>query len=130
MNIVGSIIPGANIIKLSSDALSRNQEAITEYKRDPLILGAHKPQLIKEMFNSIDYCYQRFSEIKSPILIIHSESDEICKIRGSLDLMEGISSTDKELMILSDHRHEFYEDNADDIFQYMTEWILTRTPTS
>ncbi len=64
-----------------------------------------------ELLELSDEVQMDFSEIVSPILIIHSKDDDLTSVKSANEVFENVSSEDKELIILEDSYHMVLYDN-------------------
>ena len=58
---------------------------------------------------------EQLKKVKTPILFIHSEEDDLTSPRSSRVVYEGISSEDKDLIILYDSYHMVLYDNEKEL---------------
>lgn len=114
---------------LSYDTLSRDPDVLKAYRDDPLVHSRVTARWGTEALAAVDRVRARASEIRMPILILHGEADRINSVEGSRELLEKVSSTDKQLEVYSGGYHEPHNDlDQERVASDVIEWILERLP--
>ena len=73
---------------------------------------------------------KNLSKIVSPILLIHSEEDDLTSVKSAKIVYNKISSSDKEMVILKDSYHMVLYDNEKDfVFNKALEFLQVHTPS-
>jgi alpha-beta hydrolase superfamily lysophospholipase len=116
--------------KLEAEELTHYELAMTQYREDPLVVPSVTIRLLTEMACVSRTIIHRANEVRLPCLILHGGEDKIAPPRGSQLLYERLGSSDKQLMIYSDLRHELHNEvpeAAAAFHRLCSEWILERT---
>lgn len=125
---VAAIAPKAGMLVLDASGISRDQSVVETYMNDPLVnKGKLSARFLVEMFNTMDECRTRASEITLPIRIMHGSEDVMTAPEGSQLLFDSIASSDKEIKIYQGLYHEiFNEPEAADIYAEVIAWLDQR----
>jgi len=65
-------------------------------------------------------------EMRTPFIILHGESDMICALRGSHRLYKNANVRDKTLKVLPGWYHGVLQENGEEHFEYIFQWINER----
>lgn len=104
--------------------LSRDKEIVREYDEDPLVHHVGTVRWGAETLGAIDTVRARASTIRVPVLMLHGGEDRINSVEGSKELLEKITSADKELIVYPGGAHEPHNDiNRDEVVKDVEEWI-------
>jgi len=109
--VVGTLFPRLKVIDIDADAVSRDPKEVEKYIDDPLnytekMYAASGYHLLKQM----KYVQSKMSTLEHPFLVMHGTNDKLSDISGSQMLYKSASSTDKELVVLQDFKHEITKD--------------------
>lgn len=108
--------------------ISRNEEVISDYTKDPLVHNRITARLSSELFRNVNIVFERASNFTTPVLMLAGSQDKIVPYDGTKKLFSAIASKDKEIKIFDGAYHEIFCDP-----QYSTEfrktiidWIVKR----
>jgi len=126
--MISLLAPKMGLIKLAFSGISRDENEIQKYERDPLVnKGKLSARLLVEMFNTMRICKRRAYEITLPIKIMHGSADTMTAPAGSQYLYDQITSSDKTLNIYKGLYHEiFNEPEANKIYAEIIDWLNKR----
>jgi len=65
-------------------------------------------------------------EMTTPFIILHGDSDRICSLNGSKRLYKNAKVRDKTLQVLPGWYHGVLEENVEEHFKYIFDWINER----
>jgi len=121
-------LPGF-VYRLETDALSRNQQVVDEYRRDPFVY--HGPMLNRtgwELYCAVARMPKLRERIRIPFLALHGEADRLTNPEGTTLLLEQAGSTDKTLKRYPEAYHELFNDLCGDaVWRDLRDWLCERT---
>jgi alpha-beta hydrolase superfamily lysophospholipase len=122
---VSVLAPNLGLYRLNSDTLSRDQEVVRAYNRDPLVFrGKLTARLTIEFIRTLHRLETQISRIKIPTLIVHGSADRLCAPEGAQIAYERIGSSDKTLKYYRCSYHEvFNEPERRQILSDIESWI-------
>lgn len=115
--------PDLNIITRDKDM----HEFLT--KDDLRWTGGCKVRLLLAFVDCLDENINQLSDVRTPFLIIHGSDDSLCNPKGSDLLYRRSRSTDKELKVFPDSRHQLFLElpaARQEAFQDVANWIRRR----
>jgi alpha-beta hydrolase superfamily lysophospholipase len=105
--------------------MSRDQDAVSKYKNDPLNHGKISISLIHEAFSAAANALKNADRLKTPLLLMHGSDDQICSPEGSREFASKTKLA--ELKIWDGGFHELHNDfYRDEMFNYIISWINSR----
>jgi alpha-beta hydrolase superfamily lysophospholipase len=108
-------------------ALSRDKAVAKAYEEDPLVHHRASMRWGAETLDAIDRVRAHASDIRLPLLILHGEADQVNAVGGSRELLEKVSSSDKELRVYPGGAHEPHNDlDRDKVLRDVVEWLTER----
>jgi lysophospholipase len=128
--IAGLLTPFIPAVTMESgldlNFLSHDQDVINQYRADPLVHGKISIQLGMSLFTVPEKILNNASKINLPVLIIHGSGDGMVSFKGSQNLYEKISSSDKTLKIFDGLYHELINEKSPDkekVLDILKEWL-------
>ena len=114
---------------LDASGISRDPEVVRNYESDPLVHGQITASMGAGMFETIQRIQRKANMFSVPALLMHGESDPICRVEGSrlffASLPQGGAATGSELRIYPDLRHEiFNEPERAQVYDDVHDWVL------
>jgi lysophospholipase len=112
--------------------LSRNDDIVKEYEKDPLVHSKISARLANEIFKNIQLVFKKADLLSMPVLFLAGEEDKVVPPHGTKRLFSMASSKDKDLKIFKGAYHEIFCDpEYKDIFRKtIVDWILERADNS
>ena len=109
----------------ADDQLSRIKSVEDAYINDPLNLKKFHFSLAGTMFvGGVRYLNKHIDQYKTPVLIIHGETDKIVPKSFSERLFDMIKHDQKELIIYKDAYHEVFNDiDREKAFHDVIRWL-------
>ncbi|MBT4874767.1 MAG: alpha/beta hydrolase [Desulfobacula sp.] len=119
------IIPGAGLVRLDSDGLSRDSSVVEAYVNDPLVYtGKATARLGAELIKTMQNVTLQASNITLPIMIAQGSDDKLVDPGGAQLLYDLIGSKDKTIKIYNGLYHEiFNEPEHEQVLNDVTTWI-------
>ena len=123
--MIGSILPGAPVRQLETDAVSRDPEVVAKYKADPLVYHGKFPAGISKALLEVgENQPQLAAKLTAPLLIVHGDQDRLVGVAGSRMLAENAASAEVALKVYPGLYHEvFNEPEKDLVLDDVTSWI-------
>ena len=123
--LVGSILPGAAVRQLETDAVSRDPEVVAKYKADPLVYHGKLPAGISKALLEVgDNQPQLAAKLTAPLLIVHGDQDRLVGVAGSRMLAENAASAEVALKVYPGLYHEvFNEPEKELVLDDVSAWI-------
>ncbi len=113
---------------LDASTLSRDPAVVEAYQTDPFVHTKVTARWGTEALEAIGRVRARASEIAMPILILHGGADRINSADGSRELLDLVSSADKELHVYPGGYHEPHNDlDRKAVVHDLIEWLNART---
>lgn len=110
------------------DLVSRDQEVVEEYQKDPLVLKFTTLKLFRVLFDEgISWLVERLPKYNYPCLILHGGDDRLVDPSCSKKMYQIIASNDKELKIYEGLYHEIMnEPEKEEVIGDILDWIKKR----
>lgn len=133
LRVASSLLPRLRIgLGIDAALLTQVEQIQREHTSDPLVPRSASLRLLYGFAQACATCKSNLPKIMQPWLAIHGEADTVCPVSGSLRLMAGIKSSDKQLILYPGLLHEPHNE-ADAaraaMFDAMSEWIQARIAT-
>jgi len=124
LKAMGIILPGLSISNnLELEALSKDPAVAAAYRHDPLVHDRVSLRMGKGFLDAISYIFDRASEIKLPLLIMHGTGDRITFPSGS-EQAAGLVAGKCTLKLWEDCYHELHNEiEKDRVFDYLIKWL-------
>lgn len=125
IRLISILAPTAPLIQLDASGVSRDRQVVDAYMRDPLVHhGKLSARLLSEMSTAMKTTLARASEIRTPIILMHGDADQLTSPSGSVELHDKIGSDDKTLKLYPGLFHEiFNEPEQDEVLAEMSDWL-------
>jgi alpha-beta hydrolase superfamily lysophospholipase len=124
------LVPRARIpLGLDGTKISSDESVQRAYMTDPRIPSTASLRLIVEFAAACETARQVAPEASLPWLNVHGEEDAIAPVAGSRVLHETLGSSDKQLQIYPDLRHEVHNEvpaARAAFIKLIANWILER----
>ena len=127
--LIGRVAPGLPTIALDSGAVSRDPKVVEGYETDPLNYrgkisagtGARLHAAMGELMSSLE-------RIDVPVLLVHGSADRLTAANGSLRVLDGVGSDDRELRVLPGLYHEVLnEPESPEVLGGIVTWLDARS---
>ena len=134
LNLANALLPRLRI-SLGVDATRLTQVEATqrEHMNDPLVARSASLRLLHGFASACSTLKQQLGNITLPWLAIHGEADPVCPVSGSRQLIAGLGSADKQLLLYPGLLHEPHNEEASSqalMFSDMSQWMLSRAAAS
>jgi alpha-beta hydrolase superfamily lysophospholipase len=130
MHIANSLLPRLRIpLRIDATLLTQVEEAQRRHMNDPLVPRSASLRLLHGFAAACATCNANLAKIDKPCLAIHGAADKVCPPSGSRRLIEGIRSTDKQLLLYPGLLHEPHNEGEaarSAMFDAMARWMLAR----
>jgi alpha-beta hydrolase superfamily lysophospholipase len=134
LNVANRWLPKLRIpLKVDARVLTQVEELQREHMQDPLVPRSASLRLLHGFAVACARCKENLNSIVAPWLAIHGAADTVCPVSGSRRLIEGIASSDKELIVYPGLLHEPHNENEaarSRMFDAMARFILKRAEPS
>jgi alpha-beta hydrolase superfamily lysophospholipase len=119
------ILPGAGLIRLDSEYLSRDPAVVDAYVNDPLVYtGKVTARLGAELIKTMQLVTEQAAKISLPILIAQGGGDKLVDPKGARLLYDSVGSKDKTIKIYNGFYHEiFNEPEHEQVLNDVKAWI-------
>lgn len=96
--------------------LTRDEAAAEAYANDELITKRIGVNVLVGLFQESKRCFQRLADFEIPVLVFTASDDYIVHNKPHYKFMEGISSKDKQHIVLDGFRHAIFFEKEKDKF--------------
>lgn len=113
-------------INLGIDAedLTRDSEALAEYRADPLVTGRATVRWGTESLDAVTRVKAGMSGIDLPILVVHGEADHLNLVDGARSLFEAVPHEGKAMRVYPGVCHEPHNDlGHEQLASDVAEWL-------
>ena len=128
--VVAPVLPGVVLdTRLRQTHLSRDAEAISAYRTDPLVHGRASVALGHALYNLSEGFYTRANQLTIPVYLFHGTADRITSPEGSRNFFERLTTADKKLNLYEGLYHETMNElpaDREKVLADLREWVLTR----
>lgn len=127
--LLARVAPGVGVAKLGDPvAISRLPDEVQAYRDDPLVFTRPIPALLGATAAAgADEIAAALRSWRAPTFVFHGTADSYTSPAGSERLVAGIASSDKELWLVEDGRHELLNDTPRDaVLARLTAWLEAR----
>ncbi len=106
--------------------ISRPQD-LAALAADPLLHGTVTARWGMEAMRTLDAVRAATPNLRLPLLVLHGAQDPVNRVAGAHWLLEQAGSTDKELRVYPQSRHEPHQDIERETFvRDFADWVLAR----
>lgn len=127
---VSKIFPQLHVSTLVEEMISRNKEAIEDYKSDKLCFkGEIKAKMGYMMMEAFEEIERRRGEFNLPYLLQHGTADSVCRLEASKIFHLHTTSSDKTLTEYEGAYHQIFrepEGQGDESIKEVVTWIVSR----
>ena len=126
--VIAAIFPNLPTTKIDSRGISSDKNVVELYDNDPLVYrGGTLARTGAEIIKGTRDIKKDMKRITIPILIMHGTSDSLSDPKGSNQLYNGVTSSDKTLKLYENFYHEILnEPKKEKVIQDITHWIDER----
>jgi alpha-beta hydrolase superfamily lysophospholipase len=111
-------------VGIKRSANSPNSKALTAHSQDPLRHEYSSARLATEFFAAKNWVEAHASDLKVPLLILHSCEDLVTPPEGSLAFFEQVTFADKECHVYPGDYHDLHLDiNYQDVLVDLGNWL-------
>ena len=123
------LTPNFPALDVPNSAFSRDSAVVADMDKDPLIYQPPGPaRSIGGLVAAIEKIWAHADEIDVPILGLHGTADKATDPRGTIDLVNGVHSSDKKLLLYKGLYHDmFHEPEHEQVLGDVFAWLKART---
>lgn len=104
--------------------LSHDKTVIKRYIEDKLVHNKISARLLMEMAHAMETVFEKASEVKIPVLVMHAGDDHLISLNGSRRLYRELGSEDKKLIVFEGFYHDLVNEvDRIRVFQEMEAWL-------
>ncbi len=93
-----------------SNLLTRDKQEAEKYDNDELITKKIGTNLLVTLFDTTKNCLNRLKDFETPVLVLSAEKDYIVNNKYHKVFINGISSTSKEHVLLTNYHHAIFHE--------------------
>ena len=104
--------------------LSNDKTVIKRYIEDELVHNKISARLLVEMAHSMESVFEKASEVRTPVLVMHAGDDHLISLNGSRRFYQELGSEDKKLIVFEGFYHDLVNEvDRTSVFQEMEAWL-------
>ncbi len=128
---VSHVAPHAHALTLKHADFSRDAQVVEAMSSDPLVAHESQPfATAAAIVRADERLKQSFSNLETPLLIIHGTADRATKPSGSQHFYERTGATDKTLKLYEGRYHDPLNDlGKEEVMSDMLGWLDARATT-
>jgi alpha-beta hydrolase superfamily lysophospholipase len=126
---VGSMLfPRLRLVRMGCRRISRDEAVVRQFREDPLVFHGRFPvRTGAEILRAGEAAWQRFKEVRVPLLILHGTADRVAAAAASQALYEQAESDDKQLRLYEGLYHEVLnEPEREQVLADLIAWMEER----
>lgn len=126
--ILSRIVPGAPVLRLRAEFVSRDPEVVRAYESDPLVHhGAIPARTAVELLDAMTRLQHEAAALEMPVLVMHGGDDRLVPLAATLPVYRRIGAADQTVRVLEGLYHEILnEPEREAVVAEMCSWILQR----
>ena len=126
--IVSRIMPRMKIVRIGSNRISRDADAVADFKNDPLVFHGRFPvRTGAEILRVLDELSGRYAELKLPFLLLQGTDDKVVDPTACRRLVAQAKSPDKELRLYEGYYHDLlHEIDRETVLGDIAGWLDSR----
>jgi acylglycerol lipase len=127
---VSHLAPHVHALTLKAADFSRDPEVVEAMSSDPFLAHESQPfATAAAIVRADERLKQNFSNLKTPLLIIHGTADQATKLSGSQHFYERTGATDKTLKLYEGRYHDPLNDlGKEEVMSDILRWLDARAP--
>jgi alpha-beta hydrolase superfamily lysophospholipase len=127
---LGWLIPFLRLPPAPPGTLARDPDVERAFAADPL---CHRERtrldFARKIYIAAEATMPRAAELRLPLLVMHGTDDRLTSPRGSEQFVRAASSSDKDLRLWPDRRHEIFNDlGREEVIAALLSWLDARFP--
>ncbi|MBN1883014.1 MAG: lysophospholipase [Deltaproteobacteria bacterium] len=104
--------------------LSHDKTVIKRYTEDRLVHNKISARLLTEMAHDMKTVFEKASEVRIPVLVMHAGDDHLISLNGSRRFFQELGSEDKKLAVFEGFYHDLVNEvDRIRVFQEMETWL-------
>jgi acylglycerol lipase len=123
--LLSAVAPSVGVLRLPSDALSRDPRVASDYDRDPLVYrGALPARSLIELLAAMGRIHAAAPRLAEPVLVMHGADDRLVPLRHAEAVYERLGSADRTIRRYAGLNHElFNEPERARVFADLEAWL-------
>ena len=108
--------------------LSRNQQIVEDYQKDPLVHNKITARLASEIFKNVETVFKNAEKFTTPVLFVAGSEDKVVPPEGTKRLFTSVTSKDKKMIIFDGGYHEIFCDPklSERFRRTLVDWFIGR----
>lgn len=125
---ISKLWPRLGVIKLDAEGICRNSAVVEAYEADSLVHhGKISARLGQALLEQMQWLKQQMMQIHLPLLVIQGEHDSLVDPKGAKQLVDGVGSKIKKLIMYKGLYHELInEPEREVVLNDIELWIRER----
>jgi alpha-beta hydrolase superfamily lysophospholipase len=126
--LLSAVAPSVGVLRLPSDALSRDPRVGADYDRDPLVFrGAVPARSLVELLAAMRRLHAEAPALRTPVLVQHGTDDRLVPLRFTEPVYARLGSADCTIRRYAGLYHEIYnEPERGAVFADLEAWLERR----
>ena len=126
--ILGKILPKLKTEPLDKATLTRSEEVLDKYMKDPLVYtGGTRARTGAELLGAIKKIQSKFEQLTLPYLGMHGTGEKLADPEGTKELYDRAQTDDKTLKLYEGLYHELVnEPEQKEVIKDMLQWMSER----
>lgn len=126
--LVARVLPHLKVVRLGSSRISRDPDAVAEFRNDPLVFHGRFPlQTGAEILRIQDEIQTYFAAVRVPLLLLQGTDDKVVDPGACRHLIAQAKSPDKELRLYKGFYHGIlHEIDGKTVLDDVAEWLNVR----
>ncbi len=123
--VLSAVAPSTGVLRLPSDALSRDPRVGADYDRDPLVFrGAVPARSLVELLAAMTRLHAGAPGLRMPVLVQHGTDDRLVPLRFTEPVYARLGSADRTIRRYAGLYHEiFNEPERGEVFADLEGWL-------
>jgi alpha-beta hydrolase superfamily lysophospholipase len=125
--LLSAVAPNMGAIAVDPKLVSRDPTVVNDYVADPLNWHGRLPvRTVAELVAFAEKLPKRLATLHLPILLMHGGEDKLAGVSGSWMVHNGVSSSDKRVLVYEGLYHEIFNELQEDrkrVLDDLAKWI-------